>query len=117
MFDDETKYTIEEVVEFCKTAPIVIVKRDKTEAFIHKIECYDLDLLLSEIRNLRLEHSCAKPEQDYDIKRKGYVYQFKKLFFEKYWCYIKLKIKISTKESKVVIVISLHEEDINYEKN
>ena len=111
MIDDETKYSVEEVVEICKTAPIYIVNREKTRQFWLKINKSIEDLKV-EIRTLRPEYSCAEPEKDYDETRRGYVYQFKKWAFGQYWCYIKVKVK----QRKIVVVISFHEEDINYEK-
>lgn len=116
MIDDEKRYTVEEAVELCKSAPVMVVARKKTELFLYKIGCDDFDKIESEIRSLRAEHSCADPEPDYGIGRKGYVYQFKKMILERYWCYIKLKVKLSDNKRKIIVVISLHEEDINYEK-
>jgi hypothetical protein len=116
MIDDEKKYTVEEVIELCKTAPIMVVARKKTELFLCKIGCDDFDKIESEIRSLRVEHSCANPEPDYGVGRKGYVYQFTKMILERYWCYIKLKVKLSNNKKKTIVVISLHEEDTNYEK-
>lgn len=116
MIDDEKRYTVEEIVELCKSAPIIIVQRLKTKIFLNKIQYEHSENLDAEIRNLRPEHSCADPEPDYGVGRKGYVYQFKKMILEKYWCYIKLKVKLSDNKKKIIVVISLHEEDINYEK-
>lgn len=114
MKDDETKYSIEEVVTLCKTCDVYIISRDKTLEFITKCNV-DPNGVKQEIKNLKTEYACADPELDYGENRKGYVYQFKKLVFEKYWCYIKVKIKI--KNERVVVVLSFHEEDLNYDKN
>ena len=111
MKDDETKYSVEEVVLFCHTCEIRIVERAKTWGFLHDTGKYPEDII-NEIRQLRVENSCADPELDYGRNRKGYVYQFKKLVFGKYWCYIKVKIKIDN--FKIVAVLSFHEEDTNY---
>lgn len=116
MIDDEKRYTVEEIVELCKSAQIIIVQRLKTKIFLNKILYEHSENLHAEIRNLRPEHSCADPEPDYGVGRKGYVYQFKKMILERYWCYIKLKVKLSDNKKKIIVVISLHEEDTNYEK-
>ena len=114
MKDDETKYTIEEVVSLCKTCEIEIISRKETKEFKDKVgQTYDS--IKEEIRHLREEYACAEPELDYGENRKGYVYQFKKLVFERYWAYIKIKVKID--KLKIVVVLSFHEEDLNYEKN
>ena len=39
MIDDEKRYTVEEVVELCKTAPIVVIRRQKTDDFLYKAAC------------------------------------------------------------------------------
>ena len=116
MIDDEKRYTVEEVIELCKTAQIVVIKRQKTDDFLYKTGCENFYNMETEIRNLRTEHACAEPELDYGIGRKGYVYQFKKIVLEKYWCYIKLKVKLSENKRRLIVVLSLHEEDTNYEK-
>ena len=116
MIDDEKRYTVEEVVELCKTAPIVVIRRQKTDDFLYKAACENFYYIETEIRSLRTEYACADPELDYGNGRKGYVYQFKKMILEKYWCYIKLKVKLSENKRKLIVVLSLHEEDTNYEK-
>ena len=108
MKDDETKYSIEEVVSLCKTCDIVIIPRDKTKDFMNKCGKTSDDIE-NEIRQLKEISACADPELDYGEGRKGYVYQFKKLVFDKYWCYIKVKIK--TGQNKEVWVLSFHEEE------
>ena len=115
MVDDEKRYSIEEIIELCKIAPIIIVGRQKNREFLQKTLHNSTDVI-DEIRSLRVEYACADAELDNGINRKGYVYQFKKLIFEKYWCYIKLKVKISNKKRQLILVISFHEEDTNYEK-
>lgn len=112
MKDDETKYSIEEVIDFCKTCTIVFVDRDKTRQFKDLAGKKEEDLK-EEIKLLKKENAFADPELDNGKGRKGYVYQFKKLAFERYWCYIKIKIKIE--ENRIVVVLSFHEEDLNYE--
>ena len=114
MKDDETKYSIEEVVSLCKTCKIYIISRAEIRKFKDKAG-QSFSSIKEEIRQLRVENACADPELDYGENRKGYVYQFKKLVFERFWAYIKVKIKIN--KSKVVVVLSFHEEDLNYENN
>ena len=111
MIKDDTKYSVEEVVEICKTATIYIVNRDKNREFRLLVD-KTIEDQKNEILTLRPEYSCAEPEKDYDESRGGYVYQFKKLAFGEHWCYIKLKVK----QRRLVIVISFHKEDLNYEK-
>lgn len=111
MIDDETKYSIEEVIELCKTCPIKVISRQKTIDFLNE-SSKDFDSIKDEVTKLRVENACADPELDYGENRKGYVYQFKKLVFEKYWCYIKVKIKVNL--NRIVVVISFHKEDYDY---
>ena len=108
MIDDETKYTVSQIIEFCHELEVVIIERKKTIDFLYHSGKMTDDLI-SEIRMLRPEHQLTGPELDYGVGRKGYVYQFRKLVFERYWCYIKIKIKIG--ENRVVVVLSFHEED------
>lgn len=110
MRDDEIKYSIEEVVSFCKTYEICIIEREKTMDFIYKTN-QSFESVKQEIRQLRVEYACAEPEPDYGENRKGYVYQFKKIVFDQYWAYIKLKIKYK----KIIVVLSFHEEEYEYE--
>lgn len=112
MKDDETKYTYEEVIGFCKSYEIYIAPRDSTVEFL-KEAGKEFDDILPEIRELKAINACADVELDYGKNRKGYVYQFKKLVFEKYWCYIKLKIKCDV--IKIVWVLSFHKEEYDYE--
>ena len=107
MIDDETKYTVSQVVDFCHELEIIIVDRRKTKEFLRLCGKVKEDVI-DEIRMLRPEHQLTGPELDYGVGRKGYVYQFRKLVFERYWCYIKIKIKIG--ENRVVVVLSFHEE-------
>ena len=106
MFNDATKYSIEEVIKFCKESDIYIVNREKNRTFYEKINKTEQELI-EEVRGLRVVNSCAEPELDYGKNKKGYVYQFKKLVFERYWCYIKLKIRFG----KIVVVLSFHEDE------
>ena len=114
MKDDLTKYSLDEVISFCRICRVIIVTRAETLDFLLNSDKEKKDIVY-EIRTLRVEHACADAELDYGKNRKGYVYQFKKLVFERYWCYIKIKIKDSN--GKIVVVLSFHEEDCNYEKN
>ena len=111
MKDDEIKYTYEEVVSFCKTSEIRIAPRVSTFQFINKAG-QSVDDVINEVRQLKVDFACAEPELDYGENRKGYVYQFKKLVFERYWFYIKLKMKID--QEKIVWVLSFHEEEFDY---
>ena len=112
MIDDETKYSIEEIIYFCRTCEIQIVSRERTKAFLTKAG-KDISDVKEEIRQLKEVSACADPELDYGEGRKGYVYQFKKVVFDRYWGYIKIKIKLG--KDKVVWVLSFHEEEFDYE--
>lgn len=112
MLDDETKYSIEEVIELCKTCDIKIIPREKTLDFIN-VAGIDSTTIKKELSELKPQNACAGPELDYGENRKGYVYQFKKLVKDKYWCYIKVKVKIANK--RVVVVLSFHKEEYDYE--
>ena len=108
MLDDETKYSIKEVIEFCHECEIQIIGRDKTRHFLYE-SGKTIDDLIDEIRSLRIEHQCCDPELDYSPNHKGYVYQFKKVSFDKYWCYIKIKIK--REKERIVAVLSFHKQE------
>ena len=115
MYDDETKYTIKEIIDFCHECPIEIIDREKTRQFLYKCGKTQ-DEIKDEIRSLREKHACSEPELDYNPNHKGYVYQFKKVVFGMYWCYIKIKMKINN--GKLVAILSFHEEEYKaYEKH
>ena len=114
MIDDETKYSFEQVIEFCHECRIEFVNRKKTRNFLYE-SGKTVDDLINEIRTLRVEHKSDEIELDYDSNHRGYVYQFKKLAFDMYWCYVKVKIKRD--KNRVVVVLSFHkEEGVQYEQ-
>jgi len=100
------KYSIEEVLNFCKSERIVIVNREdlKNEKFLAAVQM-SIEEAKEEIRNLRKEFLYRGPFLDKD-RPNNYLYEFHKRIKSK-WCYIKLTI--DDKKNVVVKVISLHE--------
>lgn len=114
MVDDETKYSYDEIIEFCHDLEIVVATRESTREFLYRYG-KTKDDLINEIRTIGKAHILAGIEPDIGEGRKGYVYQFEKMVFEKTMAYIKVKIKID--KDKKLFVLSFHEEDSsNYER-
>ena len=102
------KYSVKEVLNFCKTSDIYIVNRKdrKNQLFKEKMGLMEEDLI-REIRSLRKEHFYKGPFIDRDIPN-NYLYEFHKMVHNK-WCYIKMTI--DDKKLVVVRVISFHESE------
>ena len=102
------RYSIEEVLKFCKSNDIYIVNRKdrKNQLFKEMMGLTEEDLI-KEIRNLRKEHLYNGPFLDRDVPN-NYLYEFHKMVHSK-WCYI--KTTIDDKRIMVVRVISFHESE------
>lgn len=104
MYDD-AKYSIKQIINFCQKLDCVVLRRTKNDEFIR--ECgITSDEITSVIRTMKEIYflGCDK-----DRDHPGYVYIFHRLVLEKYWCYIKLRIK-TIDNNKIVVVISFHKE-------
>ena len=108
IFMSSHKYSIEEVINFCRHKPIHIVDRmdGKNKKFIRETQM-TINETVNEIRNLRKEFLYNGPFLDRDIPN-NYLYEFHKHVKGK-WCYIKLTI--DDKKNVIVRVISFHESE------
>ena len=108
LYMSSRKYTVEEVLNFCKNNIVVIVDRidGKNRAFQESV-AITYEEMIQEIRTLRKELLYKGPFLDRD-RPGNYLYEFHKLVKNK-WCYIKLTI--DDKRTVVVRVISFHESE------
>lgn len=107
-------YSVEKVIEFCKTFDIQVVDRidRKNQEFRENKNVSLLDEIEFIKHDLSVDH-CSKAYIKDNDRKENYLYIFKALFVNS-WCYIKLTID---EMYQTVRVISFHEdEEVKYEK-
>lgn len=114
--DNPIKYSVDTVLKFCHECDIYIEHNEKNDTFKRHSGATTEDLE-NVIRTLEARHLSKDPFLAKDKRYKGhYLYEFKKMAFDKYWAYIKVFIREFNDEKKVVVAVSLHESDnTNYE--
>ena len=83
------KYDIETVLKYCRECEIRIEHNPKNDAFRFKCKATSDDLE-NIIRTLQKRHVSKDPFLAKDKRYEGYyLYEFRKMAFDKYWAYIK----------------------------
>ena len=109
--DNPVKYSIETVLKYCRECDIYIEHNEKNDKF-RRHSGATVEQLEEVIRTLEKVHLSKEPFLAKDKRYSGhYLYEFKKMAFEKYWAYIKVFIKEVDDEKRIVVAISLHESD------
>lgn len=109
--DNPIKYSVETVIKYCKECDIIIEPNDKNEKF-RRHSGATVEQLEDLIRTLETRHLSKEPFLAEDKRYVGhYLYEFKKMAFDKYWAYIKVFIKEIDSIKNIVVAVSLHESD------
>jgi len=105
--DCEEEFTPSQLVELLKTVKIEIVPRKVNMDFIYESGA-TIDEVYDCIRHLEERHLKEGPVDDDDKTRKGKIYIFQTMFIERYWAYVKVKVKLDELSNKFIAVISFH---------
>ena len=108
--DCEEIFTPSQLIELLKTVKIEVIPRPVNMGFIHESGA-TIDDVIDCIRRLEERHLTEGPVDDYDKTKKGKIYIFHTLFLEKYWVYVKVKVKLDELSNKFIVVISFHKID------
>ena len=106
--DCEEIFTPSQLIELLKTVKLELIPRQvnlefKSESGATLDEIYDC------VRHLEERHLIKGPVDDDDENRKGKIYIFHTMFLEKYWVYVKVKVKLDEVSNKFIAVISFHD--------
>ena len=104
-------YSIDTVLKCCRECDIIIEHNEKNDAF-RRHSGATVEQLEDIIRTLDVKYLSKEPFLAEDRRYKDhYLYEFKRMAFEKYWAYIKVFIKEFDDKKKIVVAVSLHESD------
>ena len=106
--DCEEEFTPSQLIELLKTVNIEIIPRQVNIDFIYESGA-TIDDVKDCIRHLEERHLKKGPVDDDDKTRKGKIYIFQTLFIERYWVYVKVKVKLDKVSNKFIAVISFHD--------
>lgn len=105
--DCEEVFTPSQLIELLKTVKIEIVPRNVNMDFIYGSGA-TIDDVKDCIRRIEERHLIEGPAEDYDENRRGKVYVFHTMFLERYWVYVKVKVRLDETSNKFIAVISFH---------
>ena len=106
--DCEEVFTPSQLIELLKTVKLELIPRQVNLEFKSRSGA-TLDEIYDCVRRLEERHLKEGPIDDDDKTRKGKIYIFNTMFFDRYWVYVKVQVKVDEVSNKFIVVISFHD--------